>query len=131
MAAGAFPFLLSRGRDCDSVFSGGAAAGIFCLLDWRVEVAGSEAVPVALGLLVSLGTAAAFRLRVDDAVVEDGSVVLTTAEVAFGRAVVAGKPAGREAWATWRAEDLVILGDMSVNAVVQTVVEGELGVGLD
>lgn len=129
MAAGAFPFLLGRVRACDSVLSGAAGVGIFCLLDWRVEGVESDAAAVALGLLLSLGTAAAFRLRVVGAVVEDGSAVSIAVAVAFEEEVVvvvadpvaAGTPDDREAWATWRAEDLVILGDMSVNTLVRTV----------
>lgn len=64
---------------------------------------------MALGLLLSLGTAAAFRLRVDGAVVEDGSGRSTGVGLALKGLVVAGWPDDREAWATWRAEDLVIL----------------------
>lgn len=71
-------------------------------------------------LLLSLGTAAAFRLRVVGAVVEEGSAVSIAEEAFECEVVAAGTPDGREAWATWRAVDRVILGDMSVNARVQT-----------
>lgn len=84
-------------------------------------VVDSEAAVAAPGLLLSLGTAAAFRLRVVGAVVVGGSAV-SIAEEAFECevAAAAGTPDGREAWATWRAVDRVILGDMSVNLRVQT-----------
>jgi len=108
MAAGALPFLFDRERVGEGA-EGGATVGIFCLLDCRVEDPDSEEVEVVvlLGLLSSLGTAA-FRFRLVGVVVEGGSAP-SLEEVAFGKAAEADAPDERDAWATWRADDLVIL----------------------
>jgi hypothetical protein len=113
MAAGALPFLFDRERVGEGA-EGGATVGIFCLLDCRVEDPDSEEVEVVvlLGLLSSLGKAA-FRFRLVGVVVEGGSAP-SLEEVAFGKAAGADAPDERDAWATWRADDLVILADMSM-----------------
>lgn len=123
MTTGAFPFLFGLEAAAGIVLDGAGVGGIFCLFDCLVEDPGSEFV-VALGLLVSFDPAA-FRLRVEGVVVGGGSAMLLVGEEAFAEAgaVGAGKPGERVAWATWRAEDLVILGDMSVNVTMDLRME--------
>lgn len=121
MAAGAFPFRFDRERAGEFVEGGSATVGIFCLLDCRVEDPDSEdaeVMLVLLGLLSSL--AAAFRFRLVG-VVMGGNSAPSVEEVTFVEAVGAGTPDERDAWATWRADDLVILGDMSVNLADQDI----------
>lgn len=108
MAAVAFPFLRAPWREGLKVscvpLEGGSE--IFCLLDRRPDIVGYGA---ATGVAV---------LSLED---EEGALrFLSTCEAGVEVELVpaagdgATEPAGWVAWlAAWRAEDLVILGDMS------------------